>query len=174
MASWEDYLEEDISFIIFANLTGNSCHRNINEVFFTDPKTRNCFMESGDGNVRRRPLGPERWVQAPDGSPNPSWGCSRRWHWGGWRAVPGRGGWRGIRAATAPGSGCALREEPEPGAPGHWLGVKWGTCRPWGGEQRSLVGVRLRAPQLHFFICKSFISLKLILVEWYIFFLDDL
>lgn len=32
-----------ISFIMFANLTGNSCRRNINEVFsqaFSDPKTK--------------------------------------------------------------------------------------------------------------------------------------
>lgn len=44
-----------ISFIIFANLTGNSCRRNINEVFsqaFTDPETKH-----GGNRSKQKPWG---------------------------------------------------------------------------------------------------------------------
>jgi len=38
--------------MMFDNLTGSSCLKNTNDVFsqaLMDPKSRNCFMESGEG-----------------------------------------------------------------------------------------------------------------------------
>lgn len=59
MTSWENYLEKDISFIIFASLTGHSCYRNISEVLskysqILSPETTSWTVGEGEGEGEGR------------------------------------------------------------------------------------------------------------------------